>query len=196
MNLKSSTLRPQTAAAVILIVTVLLAALVLRMSNGGILSAHYNVTTREGRVDYLAAQGWTVDPETEALLSQTQNRDRIIVLNKQDLPPCSETVGRFREDAVTVSCSSLEGMDRLKEKISGFTRAAGAGELSQLRHIMLAEQAAEALDRALALLEEGSGIDLAGIDLRDALDRLAAITGDRVDEALMESIFSRFCVGK
>ena len=54
----------------------------------------------------------------------------------------------------------------------------------------------QALDRALALLEEGSGIDLAGIDLRDALDCLAAITGDRVDEALMESIFSRFCVGK
>ena len=137
-----------------------------------------------------------VDPETEALLSETRDRDRIIVLNKQDLAPCPETVSRFREEAAEVSCSSLEGMDRLKERISAFTRAAGAGELSQLRHIMLAEQAADALDRALTLLEEGSGIDLAGIDLRDALDRLAAITGDRVDEALMESIFSRFCVGK
>ena len=65
MKPKSSTLRPQTAAAVILIAAVLLAALVLRMSNGGVLSAHYNVTTRDGRVEYLAAQGWTVDPETE-----------------------------------------------------------------------------------------------------------------------------------
>ena len=65
MRPKSSTIRPQTAAAVILIVTVLLAALVLRMSNGGVLSAHYNVTTREGRAEYLAAQGWTVDAQTE-----------------------------------------------------------------------------------------------------------------------------------
>ena len=65
MRPKSSTIRPQTAAAAILIAAVLLAAIVLRMSNGGVLSAHYNVTTREGRVEYLAAQGWTVDAQTE-----------------------------------------------------------------------------------------------------------------------------------
>ena len=65
MRPKSSTIRPQTAAAAILIAAVLLAALVLRVSNGGVLSAHYNVTTREGRVEYLAAQGWTVDAQTE-----------------------------------------------------------------------------------------------------------------------------------
>lgn len=75
MRSKSSTLRPQTAAAAVLIVTVLLAALVLRMSNGGVLSAHYNVTTREGRVEYLAAQGWTVDPETETAQEITLPRE-------------------------------------------------------------------------------------------------------------------------
>lgn len=75
MKPKSSTLRPQTAAAVILIVMVLLAALVLRMSNGGVLSAHYNVTTREGRVEYLAAQGWTVDPKTETAQEITLPRE-------------------------------------------------------------------------------------------------------------------------
>lgn len=75
MRPKSSTIRPQTAAAVILIVTVLLAALILRMSNGGVLSAHYNVTTREGRVDYLAAQGWTVDPKTETAQEITLPRE-------------------------------------------------------------------------------------------------------------------------
>ena len=75
MKPKSSTLRPQTAAAVILIVMVLLAALVLRISNGGVLSAHYNVTTREGRVEYLAAQGWTVDPKTETAQEITLPRE-------------------------------------------------------------------------------------------------------------------------
>ena len=75
MKPKTSTLRPQTAAAVILIVTVLLAALVLRMSNGGVLSAHYNVTTREGRAEYLAALGWTVDPKTETAQEITLPRE-------------------------------------------------------------------------------------------------------------------------
>ena len=75
MGSKSSTLRPQTAAAAVLIVTVLLAALVLRMSNGGVLSAHYNVTTREGRAEYLAAQGWTGDAETETAQEITLPRE-------------------------------------------------------------------------------------------------------------------------
>ena len=75
MRPKSSTIRPQTAAAVILIAAVLLAALVLRVSNGGVLSAHYNVTTREGRVEYLAVQGWTVDPKTETAQEITLPRE-------------------------------------------------------------------------------------------------------------------------
>ncbi len=137
-----------------------------------------------------------VDRETEELLEETREKSRILVLNKQDLPPCGETLARFRDEAVTVSCSTLEGMDRLKEKLRAYTGNAGTGELTQLRHIMLAGKAVQALDRALELLEEGSGIDLAGIDLRDALDMLSSITGDRVDEQLMDDIFSRFCVGK
>ncbi len=137
-----------------------------------------------------------MDRETMDLLKETEGKDRIIVLNKQDLPPCDETVARAGSEAVTVSCSTLEGMDRLKEKISSFTRGASQGEISQLRHIMLAGQAALALDRALSLLEEEHGIDLVAIDLREALDLLGAITGDRVDEALLDDIFSRFCVGK
>lgn len=62
---ENTTLTPQRAAMAILIAAVALAVLVLLLSRGGVLSAHYNVTTRDGRVDYLAAQGWTVDPETE-----------------------------------------------------------------------------------------------------------------------------------
>ena len=34
------------------------------------------------------------------------------------------------------------------------------------------------------------------IDLHAALDCLGEVTGDRVDEKLLDSVFSRFCVGK
>ena len=39
-------------------------------------------------------------------------------------------------------------------------------------------------------------LDLAAIDLHAALDCLGEVTGDRVDEKLLDSVFSRFCVGK
>ena len=74
MDSKTSHLRPQTAAAAILLTAVALAVLVMVQSRGGVLSAHYNVTTAQGRADYLAAQGWTVDPETETVQEITLPR--------------------------------------------------------------------------------------------------------------------------
>ena len=44
---------------------VVLALLVIWRSNDGVLSAHYNVTTTEGRITYLRALGWEADPATE-----------------------------------------------------------------------------------------------------------------------------------
>ena len=34
------------------------------------------------------------------------------------------------------------------------------------------------------------------IDLQSALQALGRVTGDQVDEKLLDDIFSRFCVGK
>ena len=72
---EKAALTPQRAAMAILLLAVLLAVLVLLSSRGGVLSAHYNVTTRQGRADYLAAQGWTVEPETETAQEITLPRE-------------------------------------------------------------------------------------------------------------------------
>lgn len=45
-------------------------------------------------------------------------------------------------------------------------------------------------------LASGGLIDLAAVDLHEALYLLGRITGDSVDEKLLDDIFSRFCVGK
>ena len=74
MNTKTKPISPRTAAAVILIAAAALALLVLLQSRGGVLSAHYNVTTTQGRADYLAALGWVVDPKTEAMQEITLPR--------------------------------------------------------------------------------------------------------------------------
>ena len=137
-----------------------------------------------------------VDPETEALLRDTAGRDRIIVLNKTDLPGCPETLRRFESEAVALSCVTGDGMDRLRNAISHYTRYAGEGELTRMRHISLAEKAAAALENAAELAQAGGEMDLCAVDLHEAMSHLGAITGDRVDEKIMDEIFSRFCVGK
>ena len=49
---------------------------------------------------------------------------------------------------------------------------------------------------AAALAEGESGLELCALELHAALDSLGYVTGDRVDEKMMDEIFSRFCVGK
>jgi tRNA modification GTPase len=39
-------------------------------------------------------------------------------------------------------------------------------------------------------------LDLCAVDLNDALAALGQITGENVDEALLDEVFASFCVGK
>mgnify|MGYP000830379719 CR=1 FL=1 len=57
----------KTARLILLLIAlaVVLTLLVIWRSNDGVLSAHYNVTTTEGRITYLRALGWEADPATE-----------------------------------------------------------------------------------------------------------------------------------
>ena len=64
------------------------------------------------------------------------------------------------------------------------------------RHIALAREAAEALADFAAELKAGQPLDAACVYLRQALDALGRITGERVDEKLLDEVFSTFCVGK
>ena len=48
----------------------------------------------------------------------------------------------------------------------------------------------------LDALDAGVPLDTAAAHLREAADNLSDITGDRMDEMLLDDIFSKFCVGK
>ena len=60
MKLKSFHWTRRTVVFALIGLTVLLALAVIWRSNGGVLSAHYNVTTTDGRIAYLQALGWEV----------------------------------------------------------------------------------------------------------------------------------------
>jgi|GEM_PF-197254 len=65
MKLKSFHWTRRTVVYALIGLAVLLALAVIWRSNGGVLSAHYNVTTTDGRIAYLQALGWEADPATE-----------------------------------------------------------------------------------------------------------------------------------
>ena len=64
------------------------------------------------------------------------------------------------------------------------------------RHADLLKSASEKLDEAAQILRNGLGVDVCSQVIRSALDESGQITGRVVSDELVETIFSRFCIGK
>ena len=132
--------------------------------------------------------------EDKSLLRDTENAPRIIALNQCDrgltLKP------RDFDDPVVLSAKTGDGIAQLEKRVAAFGAGAGESALTQQRHMALAREAAQSLRSAARLCEEGEDLSLAVIDLQSALQALGRVTGDQVDEKLLDDIFSRFCVGK
>ena len=64
------------------------------------------------------------------------------------------------------------------------------------RHRDSLQKARENVRRAITALNQGMTGDFLSIDLRAALKDLGTITGDITNEDILDSIFSRFCIGK
>ncbi|KEF40651.1 MAG: tRNA modification GTPase TrmE [Cyanobium sp. CACIAM 14] len=147
--------------------------------------------------------GWTeADQELRALVPN--GIPLLLVGNKIDaldhaggaIPAATDGAG---VPVVRISALTGEGRDRLVEALLA---CCGAGELQGLqvalngRQRELAASAAASLERSLETAERGMPWDFWTIDLRGAIQSLGAITGEEVSEAVLDRIFSRFCIGK
>ena len=117
----------------------------------------------------------------------------IVVLNKSDL----ESVISF-ENAVTISAKTGEGMQLLTDKIIEKIGVDGENEdlMTLPRHIECAERAKDAIGRAVSWIESGMPLDFAANDLTEALNALGDITGESMNESVIDRVFKDFCVGK
>jgi tRNA modification GTPase len=60
----------------------------------------------------------------------------------------------------------------------------------------LIDRAVSALDLFCGGLREGTPLDAAALDLREALQALGEITGEVTTDDILSAMFGRFCVGK
>jgi tRNA modification GTPase len=68
--------------------------------------------------------------------------------------------------------------------------------ITSSRHRDALQKTKEHIQAALAGLENGLTGDFLSIDLRAALNELGTVTGEITNEHILDSIFSRFCIGK
>ena len=141
-----------------------------------------------------------LSPEDEALLRQPIPCPCAILLNKQDagetVRPTDLASLAAGRPIFPISALTGEGLTPVRDFLRGFLSQPNQWQLVQERHMALARQATDRLRQAQSSLSTGAPLDLAAIDLHEALYLLGRITGDSVDEQLLDDIFSRFCVGK
>jgi len=134
------------------------------------------------------------------VIAQTIDINRLIVLNKADLPTAEgaeETPG-----AVSVSAVTGAGLDELRRRIGeslDVDLLADRPAITNVRHIALVQRAHEALTRARsAALSDGGALpeEFVLADLQEARMALEQVNGQRTSDDVLAHIFSRFCIGK
>ena len=134
------------------------------------------------------------------ILDLIGNKTALIVANKCDLPhqAKSDELGR---EVVFVSALSGDGIAQLEERmvrmaLGGKVFVSDAPIVNNPRHKDALERAGRGLIQALSDIDSGMPDDFVTIDLTAALNALGEITGETVQEDLLETIFSNFCIGK
>lgn len=135
-----------------------------------------------------------VDDEDAKVLEMAAGKPLIKVFNKVDL---SKDETDTDADVLT-SAVTGEGIEKLKNLLyeKGFgERSEDAAFLVEERHYDALKRAKDSLVKALHACGN-EPLDLVGIDVKGAWDALGEITGETATEAIIEEIFSKFCVGK
>lgn len=148
----------------------------------------------------------TREDETVATLlaERVDNASVVIALNKCDLPDAGghkravdRLAGARLIEISTVSGAGIAELERaLYETAVGQTGTSGEPALVTVRQMDALRRALESVEAAQAARLLNVPLDLLAVDVRDALHAVGEITGEYVDEAVLDEIFSRFCIGK
>ena len=149
-----------------------------------------------------------ITPEEQEYLNKIPPKKVLILVNKIDLligvadttlSNVQEKLSQYR--LLMISATEQMGIQELEEEIKNIFFTEGweikdKAFLTNIRHKTALENAEQALASAQNNLQTGLPSDLVLIDLKTGLEFLGEITGETVDEEIINQIFSQFCLGK
>lgn len=143
--------------------------------------------------------------EDESILKAMVSKPCLVIINKSDLPqqlelaPLKESFGA--DSVIEFSAKTLAGLEELTSWLQQYVYGS-VGTLSDGAYIQnsrqenLLRQALAAVQEAQSAAAELLPYDCIEIDVRQALALLGEITGDTLQDEIINEIFSRFCIGK
>lgn len=143
-----------------------------------------------------------LDESDEEILELCKGREVIGIINKTDLPRKAD-VERIKEalgEVVFISAVKGEGEKELEEAVE---RALGTDRIDTSQAMLTterqrrsAEKALSAIREAIDAVEMGMTMDAVNVCIDSAIEYLLELTGKKAREAVVDEVFSRFCVGK
>ncbi len=141
------------------------------------------------------------DKTDSEMISRLNGTPVILVINKCDLQnemavPSQESKGY---KVFEVSAQQGIGLEQLSEATAqqlSETRNHQSIGLTRQRHHDLLTRAGSSVSEAIKLMEQHGLPECSSAALREGLQALGEMLGENADEAILDQIFSEFCIGK
>lgn len=140
--------------------------------------------------------------EDRMLAEKLKDLPVIAVCNKADLENKLDNsfIPSYFKHIVEISAKESSGLDWLRDEIVSLLELDGISAdgalLANERQFDCAHRAWMLLKEAISTLEGGYPLDAVDVSVESVAGALLELTGERVTDAVVNQVFSRFCVGK
>lgn len=146
-----------------------------------------------------------LDDEDKQIIELLKDKKVIILLNKIDLEnklDASIIKEAFPdENIIDVSILKNKGLKEIEDAIlnmffDGEIQVSNTTIITNIRHRDLLVKARDNIQNGIKDIQNGIPLDATEIDLRNAFNQLSEITGETIEEDVLDKIFKDFCIGK
>ena len=144
-----------------------------------------------------------VGGEDRMVMREAKNAARAVaILNKADLPRADgwEELSDCFRAVVPLSAKHREGLSELTDTLLTLTGVrdlpSDGGLITNIRQAETLKRSAERLELAAEHLKAGFSPDAVVYDIEGAIESLGELTGQSVQNDIVDHIFANFCVGK
>ncbi len=141
--------------------------------------------------------------EDRRVLDAAEGKKRIVLINKADLVDEAVLAGLRGElggEGISFSAKTGRGLKELEAAVRVSLSEDFVDQkdffVADVRMTGLLEEALTSIRRAEGLLADAGPAEIVAFELQSLLDTLAALTGEVTPDDVLNSIFSRFCIGK
>ena len=136
------------------------------------------------------------------ILNKIENKRTVAVINKSDKEILIDelTVNKYIKNTISLSAKTSDGIEKLHSAIEDIFEVSEInfdnGTVANERQKRCVDIALSQVKEAISALDYGVMLDAVTVLIDEALQPLLELTGEKATEAVVDEVFSRFCVGK